>query len=485
LLGLFILLSKSNINLQRIQKIMLYYGIKRVLVIGHKCSIGVVKMVAIGVLGSNLFIDAISELYPLFPEISFVNYVYESPWEINHLIEKAGKEVDSLLFSGSIAFYFGQKKINENNIMAIYVSFNELVVSLSLFSIYFHKKIPLEKISVDIPKRAFIDNILKEMQISKGPYYIKDYPWIFNQEEKKASFDFSQFVQFHATLYKEKKTQFALTSIHAVYKDLQELGIPSIYMVQTKQSLKEALEKAVTLTRLKKTKDSQIAVLSIKVNDYPSHQDAQVFRLQILQHLHVTARQLNARVSHDHYQPYLIYTNRGSMEAMQQETILKLEGKLKSSLQIGIGYGHTMNEAENHANQALYFTEKHSTNKTTIFLLDEDKKLSGPLFANEKQYTLKNEDQSIQLLAEQLKMTAKNMLRFFDFLRLNQFRSFSAQELADYLAVSRRSAERTIKRFLEQEFLYIIGEEQPYEQGRPRALYNITQKLKSYFNINS
>lgn len=445
-------------------------------------------MVVVGVLGSNLFIDAISEFYPLFPEISFVNYTYESPWEIDHLIEKAGKEVDSLLFSGSIAFYFGQKKINEYNLMATYVPFNELVVSLSLFSIYFHKKIPLEQISIDIPKRDFIDNVLKEIQISNGPHYIKDYPWIFNLEEEKSSFDFSQFVQFHVKLNKEKKTQIALTSIHAVYEDLQKLGIPSIFMVQTKQPLKEALEKAITMIRLKKTKDSQIAVISIKVNNYPSHQEEQVFRLQMLQNLHEVARLLNARVSHDHYQPFLIYTNRGSLEAVQKErlqTILELEGKINSSLQIGIGYGYTMNDAENHANQALYFTEKHSTDKTTIFLLDEDKKLSGPLFENEKQYILKNEDQDIQLLAEQLKMTAKNLLRFFDFLRSNQFRSFSAQELADNFAVSRRSAERLIKRFLEQEFLHITGEEQPYDQGRPRALYKISSKLKNYFMLES
>ncbi|MEH7334621.1 MarR family transcriptional regulator [Neobacillus drentensis] len=442
-------------------------------------------MFVIGVLGSNLFIEAISEYYPLFPEVSFVDYTYESPWEIDHLIDQAGKEVDTLLFSGAIAFYFGQRKINENKLMATYVPFHEFVVSLSLFSIYYHEKIPLEKISIDLPKQDFIENVIKEIQISSGPNFIKDYPWIFNFEEEKSSFDFSQFVKFHADLYKEKKTQFALTSIHAVYEELLKLEIPSIYMVQPKQALKEALEKAITLTRLKKTKDSQIAVISIKVNNYPTHQDEQVSRLQILQHLHQMARQLNARVSHDHFQPFLIYTNRGSLEAVQKErlqNILELEGKIKSSIQIGIGYGYTMNDAENHANQALYFTEKHSSEKTTVYLLDEDKKLIGPLFENEKRYTLKNEDQEIQMLAEQLKMTAKNLQRFFDFLRINQFRSFSAQELADYFAVSRRSAERIIKRFLEQKYLHITGEEQPYDQGRPRALYNITESLNNMLN---
>ncbi|MFC9601319.1 hypothetical protein ACFTQL_26485 [Peribacillus butanolivorans] len=442
-------------------------------------------MVAIGVLGSNLFIDAISENYRLFPEISFVNYTYDSPWEIDHLIDKAGKEVDFLLFSGAIAFHFGQKKVNEYRLMATYVPFNELVVSLSLFSIYFHEKIPLEKISIDLPKQEFLDHVLKEIHITDRTLFVKEYPWIFNLEEEKEPFDISQFVRFHADLYKEKKTQFALTSIHAVYEELQKLLIPSICMVQQQQSLKEGLERAITLTRLKKTKDSQIAVISIKVTNYPTHQDEQVFRLQMLQNLHEIARQLNARVSLNQHQPFLIYTNRGSLEAVQKERnlqkILELEGKIHSPLKIGIGYGYTMNDAENHATEALYFTEKHSKEKTTIFLLDEDKKLIGPLFENEKQYALKNEDQDIQFLSDQLKMTAKNLIRFFDFIRLHQFRSFSAQELADYLAVSRRSAERLIKRFLEHEFLTITGEEQPYEQGRPRALYNISEKLKKYF----
>ncbi|MGG1401208.1 hypothetical protein ABE288_25825 [Bacillus salipaludis] len=443
-------------------------------------------MVAIGVLGSNLYIDAISPYYHLYPEISFINYTYNSPWEINHLIDQAGKEVDFLLFSGAIAYYFGQKKINENQLMATYVPFNEFVVSLSLFSIYFHEKIPLEKISIDLPKKEFLENVLKEIHITDPTLFVKDYPWVYHVEEEKAAFDITQFVRFHADLYNEKKTQFALTSIHAVYEELQKLSIPSIYMVQPKQSLKEGLERAVTLTRLKKTKDSQIAVISIKIANYPIHQEEQVFRLQILQHLNQMARQLNARVSLDQHQPFFIYTNRGSMEVALKEQnlqkILELEGKINSPLQIGIGYGYTMNEAENHATEALYFTEKQPTEKTTIFILDEDKKLIGPLFENEKQYVLKNENQHIQSLADQLKMTAKNLIRFFDFVRLHQFRSFSAQELADYLAVSRRSAERLIKRFLEKELLTITGEEQPYDQGRPRALYNISEKLKKYFS---
>ncbi|MGJ7912096.1 hypothetical protein [Neobacillus sp. LXY-1] len=444
-------------------------------------------MVVIGVLGSNQFIEAISEFYPLFPEITFNNYVYNSPWGIAHLIEDAGKEVDSLLFSGAIANYFGQKSVIKYNLLSTYAPFNEFAVSLSLFIIYYHENIPLEKISIDLPKRFFLDQVLTELQIASGPIFIKEYPWIFNLDKEVSPFDFSKFVQFHSELYKEKKTRFALTSIHAVHEELQKLGIPSIYMVQTKQSLKEALEKTVTLTKYKKTKESQIAVLSIKVNQYPVHQEEPVFHQQFLHILDDVARQLNARVSHDHCQPFLIYTNRGSLEAVQKERlkkILELEGRIHSTLKIGIGYGYTMNDAEKHANQALYFTEKHSEDKTIVFLLDEDKKLTGPFFEEEKQLSLKNEDKEIQLLAEQLKMNAKTLLRFFDFLRLNHFRSFSAQEFADYLTVSRRSAERLIKRLLESDCLYISGEEQPYDQGRPRALYNISSKLKIFFKVN-
>lgn len=441
-------------------------------------------MIVIGVLGSNLFIDAISEFYPLFPEISFVNYMYHSPWEVDHLIEKAGKEVDTLLFSGAIAFYFGQKKLNEFGLIATYIPFNEFVVSLSLFSIYFHEKIQLEKISIDLPKQAFLDNVLNEMHISNRPLFVKDYPWILNLEKEQAPLDIAPFVHFHADCFKEKKTQFALTSIHAVYEELQNMSIPSIYMVQPKQYLKEGLEKAITLTKLKKAKQSQVAVLSVKVTHNPSNQDEEIFRRRMLQYFQEIAKQLNARVSLDHCQPFLIYTNRGLLEEVQKgrslQKILELEVKIQSTLKVGIGYGYTVKDAENHATEALYFSEKHSQEKSTIFLLDEDKKLIGPLLESEKQFALKNENQDIQNLAEQLKMTAKMLLRFFDFIRLKQFRSFSAQELADYFTVSRRSAERLIKRFLEQEFLEITGEEQPYDQGRPRSLYSISGKLKDY-----
>ncbi|TCP21167.1 hypothetical protein EV207_14522 [Scopulibacillus darangshiensis] len=444
-------------------------------------------MIRIGVLGSKLFIDAVSIHYALFPEVTFVSYMYESPRKIDHLIEKAGGEVDFLLFSGAIPFYYGQQKRTEYKLKAAFIPFSELMVSLSLFSISYREKLPLAAVSIDLPNHVLLDHVLSEAQINDRPVHVTDYPWIYKMEEDITHLDIARFVRFHTELYREKKTAYALTSIHAVYEELQKLAVPSTYMIQPEQSLKDGLEKAVTLAKLNKAKASQIAVISIKISDYPSSQDSQVFRLQLLQQLHEIGKRLNARVSMDHYQPFLIYTNRGSLESAQKDRnlqlIQELEEKVKFPLQIGIGFGLTMNSAENHATQALYFTEKFSTKKTTIFLLDENKKLIGPLFENEKQYALKNEDQEIQMLAEQLKMNTKKLNRFIDFIGTNQFRSFSAQELADYFEISRRSAERLIKRFLEQDFLNIAGEEQPYDQGRPRALYTATGKLKKYISF--
>lgn len=443
-------------------------------------------MIVVGVLGSNLFIEAVSKHYSLFPEVSFVSYTYESPREINHLIEKAGREVDFLLFSGIIAFYYGQKKRAEYPLKATYIPFNELMVTMSLLSVSYREKIPLKEMSIDLPNHDLLHHVLTETEISDRPLFVKDYPWIYKMEKDIQPLNIPEFVRYHAELYQEKKTAFALTSIHAVYEELQKLGIPSTYMIQPERSLKEGLEKAVTLAKLNKTKESQIAVISIKIRDYPTSND-QVFRLQLLQHLHEIGKRLNARVSMEHYQPFLVYTNRGSLEAVQNDRnlqfILALEEKIKGPLEIGIGFGYTMNDAENHAAQALQFAEKHCAEKTTIFVLDENKKLIGPLFENEKQYVLKNENPNIQKLAEELKMNAKNLNRFIDFIHVHQFRSFSAQDLAGYFEISRRSAERLIKRFLDQELLVIAGEEQPYDQGRPRALYNITGKLKEYISI--
>ncbi|MFD4930213.1 MarR family transcriptional regulator [Peribacillus butanolivorans] len=436
----------------------------------------------IGVIGSKYFLESLSVHYPLFPEVQFISFQYEMPEESSLLIEEAGKQTDLVLFSGSIPFYYGYKQVKRNFIEAIYVPFDELTVALSLLSISHREQVTLNEISIDLPDQSRLMKVLEESEIVEKSLYVKDYPWIYKRDEETQALNIAEFVHFHSKQYKEGKTLFALTSIHAVYQELQRLSIPSRYMVQPKHTLIESLTRAISLLKLKKTEESQIAVISIQ--DYQQNLNGSDSFLNFLQKL---SKRLQARVSLEYLNPYLIYTTRGALQAFENDfyndIIGQMEREFQTLFQIGIGYGYTIQEAEKHSAQALFFTNKFLKSKTIACLVDEDQKLQGPLFEENHLVELKNEDETFQKLASELKMSAKNIKLIHQFISINNFRAFSAAELEEYMNCTRRSAERFIKRLIEGGCLLKGGEEHPYDQGRPRNLYLATEKLKTLTGV--
>ncbi|RRN69278.1 MarR family transcriptional regulator [Peribacillus simplex] len=431
----------------------------------------------IGVIGSKYFLESLSVHFPLFPEVQFISFQYDLPEETSLLIEDAGKQTDLVLFSGSIPFYYGYEQVKRNLIEAIYVPFDELTVALSLLSISHTEKVTINEISIDLPDKNRLMKVLEESEVVVKSLYVKDYPWVYKREEGTQTLNIAEFVQFHSNRHKEGKTHFALTSIHAVYQELQRLSIPSRFMVQPKHTLIESLTGAISLLKLKKTEESQIAVISIQ--DYQQKLNESDLFLNFLQKL---SKRLQARVSLEYFNPHLIYTTRGALQAFESdiydEIIGQMEQEFKTLFQIGIGYGYTIQEAEKHSAQALFFTDKFLKRKTVACLVDEDQKLQGPLFEGNHQVELKNEDETIQILARELKMSAKNIKMIHRFISINHFRAFSAAELEEYMSCTRRSAERFVKRLTEGGCLSKIGEEHPYGQGRPRNLYVPAEKFK-------
>ncbi|WP_232696024.1 HTH domain-containing protein [Brevibacillus daliensis] len=432
----------------------------------------------IGVIGSKFFLDSVSVHFSQFPEAEFICFQYEMPEESRLLIDEACRQTNLVLFSGSIPYYYGYTQVEKHKKEALYIPFDELTMALSLLSISNKERVPLNKISVDLPDRNRLSKVLNESEIDEGPLYVKDYPWVYSRENETNEIHIVEFIHFHHKLYQEGKILFALTSIHAVYEELQKLSIPSRFMVESKHTLLESLAKATSLLKLKKTEESQIAIISIQ-----GCQQSLKENEHFLTTLQKVSKSLHARVSLEYQDPHLIYTTRGALQAFGYDyfrTIInQYEKEFNTLFQIGIGYGYTIQEAENHAAQALFFTEKFLKNKTITCLVDEDQKLFGPLLEKKSYVELKNEDPAIQKLANELKMSAKNLKIIQRFITVNNFGTFSAAELQAYMNVTRRTAERFIKRLKEVGFLLQVGEEHPYEQGRPRNIYVATEKLKS------
>ena len=434
-------------------------------------------MQRIAVLGSLFFWNNIKQNFSVFPQVQFIHFPYMVPEQSIELIDEAADHADILLFAGSISYYYCMDKIKAKKIQATYIPFDELTLSLSLLSVQHNQKVELSNLSMDLPKKDILNQVLKEADIQSPEMHAIDYAWVYDQNEKIDHFQIDDYIMFHKELYRAGKTELALTSLHAVYEALQQAGVPASYMVERKQTFISTVNKALNTYKNTLLISSQIAVVSIC-----SRENSIANKQLWMENLEKVCKMFRARVAQSLQEPYLIFSTRGVIETLDRVYLTSLmkqfEVQFETSFRIGIGFGYSLHEAETHSSQALFFTTKFDEHSSVLCLVDEESRLHRPLFENNKKIALSNNDQHILEIAEKLKMSAKNLNLIRQFIKLNNNRPFSATELSMYLNLSRRSAERMINRLIEQKFLVLSGEEHPYHQGRPRKLYKATNLLE-------
>lgn len=407
--------------------------------------------IKIAVIGSFEFVERLHTLDLEDNELELNPYVYKEPKEAADLIKEL-KPCDAIFFSGSLPYYFSKQVLETVNIPALYLVQDEMAVATSLLAIIFTKKIPPERISVDLLDAIYLKNVLDECEINQHPLWVIDY-----QKLLTSSFDLEELVNFHHSLWKQGKIDIALTSVHAVYNRLNQLGIPVQRMADPRSSLLRGLQEAKNQAALFKSRAAQVAVGYLSIEN---HQQDQTNKLGQL---------LQAYVQEITPSLFVLYSTRGEMETNRLQDFIE---RYPDEITIGFGYGATIKEADQNAKIALRFAEKEDTAKCG-YILTENKEIVGPFPFETKQHRLKNDNPEFLQIAKQTKLSPANLSKIVEFGRARQSLNFTAADLADYLQVTRRSTERLIKKLVEHGYIKVVGEEMVYHQGRPRALYEL------------
>jgi hypothetical protein len=438
----------------------------------------------IGIIGSEQFYQEIEMLKINYPHVEFIPFLYTSPLEAYRLISPNKEKVAVFLFSGIIPYFYSKEVIREENITATFVPFSQLMVSLSLFRLVHQKNIPFDRISMDLPDRKDVIDVLAHLNEQHSVKHILDYPWIYqNEKTNHHTINVQEFVSFHERLYELSEVDYCLTSIHAVYDELKRKNIPAMFMIQTKSSTIQGIEDAIALGEMKKQRQSQIAVLNIEVHGLEEMCDSD--KQQFNREIGEMSRHLNGKLVKEEYGKWKIYTTRGALDLYNQKnwsnTIFRHPNP---NIYVGIGYGPSLKNAEQNAEDALlYAIKKKSSTGINIWLIDESKRLM-PIDVlnrpeNTKAHLIKGDTHSVKRLAEQTGLSIKNVNRMIDFLAYYPDQTFTADDFANYFHITRRTAERIIKPFYDHQLLINTGEEKPFEKGRPRIVYSPNIKLKS------
>lgn len=416
----------------------------------------------IAVIGSADFIRSIISILPQVEEVEIEPYMYEQPEEAADLV-KSLKPCDALFFSGALPFYFSKELHEALPLPSLYLEQDETAIAVSLLSLISRNNISIERISIDLTETSFIKNILADIGIHRAPLHVIDYA-----DKLPNKFDIKSIVDFHFSRFQSGETDWALTSIHAVYDRLCELGVPAQRMIDPIKSLVRGLQDAKARAELTKSHSATIAAGYIPLN-----------RLSELQekHLDTLAREMNASIQQLEEAAFSLYSTRGDVEtvmtnAVFQQFILTWQ----EPVTIGFGYGFTVAEANRNARIAHSFANQHK-HESCAYILTEDKELLGPFPKETKTQRLKNDHPKLLHIAKETKLSPANVSKVIEFSKSRQSLQFTAADLSEYLQVTRRSTERILKKLADHGFVKVVGEEMTYHQGRPRAIYELNMPI--------
>ncbi|QWG26471.1 transcriptional regulator [Bacillus mycoides] len=421
-------------------------------------------MIKIAVVGSKEFMENLLPIAHKLEEIEIDPYIYLHPAESSEILKRL-KPCDVIFFSGALPYYMAKEIREQLRIPSTYLQQDETTVASSLLSIIYHQSIQPHKISIDLVDRSFITNVFHDIGLKETPQVMDYENMLWSNDEIKSIID------FHLAKYQSGEVDLALTSIHAVYDELQKIGIPSERMIDPTQSIIHGLKDAKIKAELAKSHSATVGACIISFIELQESS---------LEKLNVISKELRGSFKQVDEMTFILYTTRGDIESSTKtNTIDRLFTNIEGAVSIGFGYGKTVNEAEQNAKIAQGFA-KNNPIERRFYILTSDKELFGPFPKEQRVQSLKNDNPELMKIAKETKLSPANLSKIIQFSQSHPALKFTAADLSEYLQVTRRSTERLLKKLVDYRYANICGEEMPYQQGRPRAIYELNLPLYSF-----
>lgn len=399
----------------------------------------------VAVISSRAFKERLTKLAQQITDIELDFYIYEHPAQTPNLL-KSVKPCDVLFITGTLPYLYSKPMLENWPIPWTYLKQDEFAISNTLLAMIANHAIPIHRLSIDVMNRRFVENVLSDIDYQHANPFI---------HEVTTAMDNTSLFETHLTLWQQQKIDYAITSSHNVYEQLQQAGIPSMCILDSSTSILRRLEETKALSRMTKSESAKVVVGMLQT---PS--DHNEFAKAVASIVHGIQQPFDS----EHVE---IYTTMGHLNhALEHQKLEKIIEQAPFDVRMAFGYGQSINEAEQNALYAMQYTQQNS-----ICIIDEHKNLINPLKEQHENLALQIKDPYIMTLAKETQLSPLNISKIIAFSKGRQTPQFTAHDLSEYLQVTRRTTERILKKLVDKDYVRIAGEEMSYQQGRPRTVY--------------
>ena len=428
-----------------------------------------IKVVAVGPQDVNDLVLTVSKEYP---EMTLLSAPYNHELETVDVVKEAEKNADIYLFAGSVPYRIA-KKYRITDKPMVFIPLSGTALYRTLFAIVTETEFnPVNnpfKFSIDTFNKDEVEECLDELEFRPEELFLSTYQ---NTDE---------LVQYHYQLWSDKKIDIAITCVKSVYEALRDLGVLVYRVIPTRSTIRMSLEKVKLEGKALLNSTTQIAVGLLQFNNVFSSSHLADYKTKrkkaALQNLLIDfGEEARAIFDWSDRDEVRFITTRGAIENVTQKykkiTLLNeiaMKTDIESSL--GVGFGHTANEAEINAREALV---KAQLNKLHCFVVDVEGTVYGPIGQDTQlKYSLRSDDPFRMRLAKSAGLSIATINKLFSFCESFGGKNISAIDLANGLNMTIRSARRILTTLERSNLAVLVGEEQPIHRGRPRHLYNI------------
>lgn len=230
--------------------------------------------------------------------------------------------------------------------------------------------------------------------------------------------------------------------------------------------------------------DHDIAILLVQIGDFNklAGQPGRIFYDVYRLYLKVQDRILSfAELVYGTYVSigngrFLIFSTRGPVEAdlaAIQRLLLDIQHLANVRADIGLGYGSTAREAENHARIALNYAEK-SVLTRNLFIVSKDGTVNGPVSEkDELSFRFREEDPVLIRTLHQAGVGVGNFHRILSLQQRSSTKTITALSVAEALQMTTRNARKILSSLEAVGLAEIVGQETPAIKGRPRNIFRI------------
>lgn len=409
-------------------------------------------------------------------KMDFIPFIYEHADETSAIVKRNEMTTDIWIFSGLNPYTLARESISQR--LLFYPHLDGASLMKVLLEIGYKQRLNLEQISIDMLPQRDVYEIYDDLDIAHDNVYVSEHTGYTRPEN---------YVNFHYNLYKERKVEVCITCLRSVYEILTNMGIPVYRVTPTQTNIRHTLRTAFQQWETQHFKQSQIVAMLIKTTNTENTDNKRAVSYD----LHRMNLDLQAAVV-DYAESitgsfvsvgigtFMIFSTRGSLEREGSHGISLLEKLALITDQpsnIGIGYGETSLAAEENARLALHHAENFS--EFCAFLVDSNGTVEGPLEDEQRiKFAYRTEDKIIHDKLRQAGVTITTFNKILSVQGNMGRQSITASDVADWLKMTRRNAQRILTSLLEQGLVEIIGEEAPVVRGRPRKIYKISSTFE-------